>query len=186
MRATFGTKFIDGNDMQERVAVSDVQQVYKLWNEFSSAATEGDLERWIALWAEDGVQVPQGAPRRVGKTEIRKGMQPLFEAFDIQKMTIQAEEVRILGERAYSHGTFKFEMMPKEGGKTTGHHGEFLDVLVKQVDGCWKIAVDYGNFSVPQQQAGSMGYLPGGSKSPHPWCSSNAGCADAGNTNLGT
>ena len=131
--------------------VSDVAQVYKLWNEYAAAANDGDMARWIALWSDDGIQMAPGAPRRVGKAEIRREMQPLFDLFDTSKMIIHTEEVRILGDRAYSHGTYEFEITPKEGGKTKSCSGKFLDILEKQVDGSWKIAIDCHNCNAPSE-----------------------------------
>lgn len=135
----------------ERNMVSDVAQVYELWNEYAAAANAGDMERWISLWSDDGIQMPPGVPRRVGKEEIRREMQPVFDLFDTSKMTIQTEEVRILGDRAYSHGTYEFEIAPKEGGEIKSYSGKFLDILEKQVDGSWKIAIDCHNYNTPSE-----------------------------------
>jgi len=137
--------------MIERVQVADVAQVYELWNEYATAANDGDMERWISLWIDDGIQMPPGVPRRVGKEEIRREMQPLFDHFNMSKMIIQTEEVRILGDRAYSHGTYECEMTPKEGGETRSYSGKFLDILEKQVDGSWKIAIDCHNYNMPSE-----------------------------------
>jgi uncharacterized protein (TIGR02246 family) len=138
--------------MLERVQVADVAQVYDLWNEYVAAAIDGDMESWIALWIDDGIQMPPGAPRRVGKAEIQRGVQPRFDLFDTTKMIIHTEEVRIMGDRAYSHGTYEFEMAPKEGGETKSYTGKFLDILEKQVDGSWKIAIDCHNYHTPSEQ----------------------------------
>jgi uncharacterized protein (TIGR02246 family) len=137
--------------MLERVQVADVAQVYELWNEYAAAAIDGNMERWIALWIDEAIQMPPGAPRRVGKAEIRREMQPLFDRFDTSRMIIQPEEVRILGDRAYSHGTFELEMATKDGGETKSYSGKFLDVLEKQVDGSWKIAIDCHNCNTPSE-----------------------------------
>ena len=64
-------------------------------------------------------------------------------------MSIHPEEVRILGDRAYSHGTYDFEMTPKEGGDTSVVAGNFLTILAKQADGSWKIAIDCFNYDAP-------------------------------------
>jgi uncharacterized protein (TIGR02246 family) len=138
--------------MLERVQVAEVAQVYELWNEIAAAANEGDLERWMALWNEDGIQMSPGAPPRVGKAEIRREMQLLFDLFDTRNMIIQPEEVRIMGDRAYSHGSYEFEMVPKDGGETRRYSGKFLDILEKQVDGSWKIAIDCHNYHTPSEQ----------------------------------
>ena len=132
--------------MLERVQVADVGQVYELLNEYAAAMSEGDLERWIALWIDDAIQMSPGGPRRAGKAEIRREMQSLFDRFAASKMVIQPEEVRILGDRAYTHGAFECRMMAEGGGKTKRCSGKFLDILEKQVDGTWKIAIDCHNY----------------------------------------
>ena len=133
----------------ERIKNIDVGLVYNLWDDYAAACNTGDLDRWLSLWIDDGIQMPPGAPRRVGKAEIRREMQPLFDLFDTSKLIIHTEEVRILGDRAYSHGTYTFEMTPKEGGETKSYSGKFLDILEKQVDGSWKIAIDCHNYNGP-------------------------------------
>jgi uncharacterized protein (TIGR02246 family) len=138
--------------MLERVQVVDVAQVYELWNEYADALNAGDLERWISLWIEDGIQMLPGTPRRIGKAQIRRGMQPMFDRFDIHNMILEPEEVRILGDRAYSHGSYEFEMAPKQGGEPRSCSGKFLDILEKQVDGSWKIAIDSHNCNTPSQR----------------------------------
>jgi len=138
-----------GRDMLERVQVADVAQVYQLWNEVAAAANAGDLERWISLWIDDAIQMPPDAPRRAGKAEILRAMQPQFDHFNIRKLIIQPEGVRILGNRAYSHGTYEFEMAPKEGGETSRCCGKFLDILEKQMDGSWQITIDCHNHNTP-------------------------------------
>jgi len=136
-------------DKMDRNMVSEVAQVYKLLNEYAAAAIDGDIERWMSLWIDDGIQMPPDVPRRVGKEHIRREMQPGFSIFDMSNMIIQTEEVRILGDRAYSHGTYTFEMTPKKGGETKSYSGKFLDILEKQADGSWKIAIDCHNYNAP-------------------------------------
>jgi uncharacterized protein (TIGR02246 family) len=135
--------------MFERVEVLDVAQVYELWNEYAAAASEGDIERWLSLWIDDGIQMLPGAPRRVGKADIRRGMQPLFDLFVTRTALIEPEEVQILGDRAYSHGTYSLDMAPKEGGEPFRYSGQFLGILEKQADGSWKIAIDCRNCGTP-------------------------------------
>jgi uncharacterized protein (TIGR02246 family) len=131
--------------MQERVQLVDVAQVYDLWNEYAAAANDGDLERWLALWADDAIQMPPGAPCRAGKAEIRRGMQALFD-LGVIGMVVQPEEVRILGNLAYTHGACEFEVALKGGGGIRRYSAKFLDILEKQVDGSWKIVIDCHNY----------------------------------------
>ena len=138
----------------ERFVVSDVAQVYDLWNEYAAAALDGDLERWIALWTDDCVQMPPDVPCRVGKEAIRSEMQPFFKLFTLSKMMIHTEQVQILGDQAYSHGTYTCEMTPRDGGETKNFSGKFLNILEKQVDGSWKICIDCHNCSTPTESVG--------------------------------
>ena len=135
----------------ERDMVSDVAQVYDLWNEYASAAHDGDLERWMSLWTDDALQMAPDEPPRVGKEQIRAAMQPAFDLLIMSNMIINTGEVRILGDQAYSHGTYTFETTPKEGGETTSFSGKFLDILEKQIDGTWKIAIDCHNYNGPSE-----------------------------------
>jgi uncharacterized protein (TIGR02246 family) len=90
-------------------------------------------------------------PPRVGKEQIRAAMQPAFDLLIMSNMIINTGEVRILGDQAYSHGTYTFETTPKEGGETTSFSGKFLDILEKQIDGTWKIAIDCHNYNGPSE-----------------------------------
>ncbi|UCC99646.1 MAG: SgcJ/EcaC family oxidoreductase, partial [Phycisphaerales bacterium] len=128
--------------------VSDVAQIYQLWKAYAAALTAGDMERWIALWTDDGIQMPPGAPRRVGVEQIRASMQPLFDLYQ-WAITINPEEVRVLGDRAYSHGTYEFALTPKEDGETMEGSSKYLTILEKQADGSWKIAIDCFNYDAP-------------------------------------
>ena len=127
--------------MLERTQAVDVAQIYELWNDYAAAINDGDVERWLSLWLDDGIWMAPGAPSRVGKEQIRKAMQLLYEHCHISQMIIQTEEVRIWRDRAYAHGAYAFEMAPREGGETTCYAGKFLDILEKQADGSWKIAI---------------------------------------------
>lgn len=132
----------------EKTQVSEVTQINKLWREYAAAATAGDLARWIALWTEDGIQMPPGAARRAGREQIKSEMRPLFDLFDTQ-MAIYPDEIQVLGEQAYVHGLYEFVMTPKEGGDGTKVKGKFLTILRKQSDGPWRIAVDCFNYDAP-------------------------------------
>jgi uncharacterized protein (TIGR02246 family) len=137
--------------MLERMQVADVAQVYRLCNELALALNEGGLERCVSLWIDDAIQMPPGARIRVGKAQIRRAMQSLLGHFDLRRVRVHPEEVRILGDWAYVHGTYEVETVPKWGGEPKRYGGKFLDVLERQVDGSWKIAVDCHNYAMSQE-----------------------------------
>ena len=129
----------------------DVTQVYELWNEYAAACHSGDLEHWMSLWVDDCIQMAPDAPPRIGKEQIRSAMKPTFDFFIMRNMDIDTGEVRILGDWAFSHGTYTFDMFPKERGETIHISGKFLDIVQRQADGSWKIAIDCHNYNEPYE-----------------------------------
>ena len=80
----------------ERTRNTDVALVYALWKEYAAAWAARDMERWIALWIDDGIQMPPGVPRNIGKEQIRTAMQPLLDAYDFE-MTINPDDACAIG-----------------------------------------------------------------------------------------
>lgn len=133
----------------EKIQDLDEAKIARLWDEFEAAATAGDLARWINLWTEDGLQMPPGAPRRVGRASIRAEMKPMFDLFDT-RMAVYPDKTQVLGDMAFTHGMYEVTMTPKEGGDRLEIKGKFLTILHKQIDGSWKIAIDCFNSDRPQ------------------------------------
>ena len=129
----------------ERNLVSDVAQIYKMWREYAAAINDGDINRWISLWMDDGIQMPPDTARSVGLPQIRVFIEPIFENFYFEEFSINPDVVHVLDNQAYSHGLFCTSMTPKTGGETIDVRGKFLTILIKQADGFWKIAVDCFN-----------------------------------------
>lgn len=130
-------------------ATEDAATIRQIYVEYSAAVNAGDTERWITLWDEDGRQMFPDAPMRIGKDAIQAAMAPAFEAIDFQEFVINPDGVEVLGEQAYSHGTYSYVMTPKAGGDTTPFSGKFLTVFKKQSDGSWKILLDCFNSNGP-------------------------------------
>lgn len=122
---------------------------FKEWgNQYAGAVTAGDMDRWISLWTDDGIQMPPDTPARFGKEQIRAAMQPLFDLYHTN-MTVNCEEARVAGDRAYARGTYTFVMTSKEEGKSIEGTGKFLTILERQLDSSWKIAIDCFNYNAP-------------------------------------
>ena len=117
-------------------------------NDYVGAMRDGDMERWIALWVPEGKQMPPNAPARVGLEQIREGNRPMLELFNTE-MSVFPDEVRVLGDHAYTHGNYDYSLTPKEGGEAITGSGKFLTILKKQADGSWKIAIDCFNDNAP-------------------------------------
>jgi len=139
----------------ERLEAADVAKIYKLWNEYADAMNAENTERWRALFSDDSLQAPPDASLQSGNTRILMGTLAQSDRYD-SKLSINPEVVRILGDQAYTYGSFKTMLTVKAGQDraTAQRNGEFLSILVKQPDGSWKILVDCFNYDEAAKKRG--------------------------------
>ena len=122
--------------------------VNEIWSQYSSSLNSGDIDAWVALWAEDGIQMPPNSPPVVGKERIRERNKAVLDQFSFD-MSITNEEVEVAGDWAYSRGTYMATLTPKQGGEPVLIDGKYMTILLRQPDGSWKIRRDIFNSNVP-------------------------------------
>jgi len=135
--------------MLEERNKADFAAIREIMNQYVATLEAGDFDRWISLWTDNGIQMPPGAPARVGKGQISAGMKPAFDLFNM-KVTIDNEETRVTGNWGFARGTGVEALTPKAGGKTEELDVKYLTILEKQTDGSWKIARDCFNSNKPE------------------------------------
>ena len=121
--------------------------IHELFNEYSSSIISGDVDRWISLWADDGIQMPPNVPANIGKEQIRENSMGIFTLYDWGAFSIKLEEVRETDDWGYGRGTYTFKMTHKETGEIIEGPGKYSTIFEKQDDGSWKIARDCFNYS---------------------------------------
>ena len=121
--------------------------VNNLLNQYAASLNSGDLDRWVGLWTEDGVQMPPGEPAVVGKDRIRARNGAGLARFKFD-MGITNEEVQVAGDWAYIRGTYKATLTPKQGGAPVLVDGKYMSILARQQDGSWKFHRDAFNSNV--------------------------------------
>jgi uncharacterized protein (TIGR02246 family) len=137
---------------QQPEAAADVEAVTaavnEIWNEYAASLNAGDVDRYIALWADDGVQLPPGSRPVVGKEMIRAGLES-----DVEHVTFDAditnEEVQVSGDLAVARGIYGMTVTPKDGSQAIFIDGKYMTLLKRQPDGSWKIYRDIFNSNVP-------------------------------------
>jgi uncharacterized protein (TIGR02246 family) len=134
----------------EEVDVAAVTEaVTAIWDEYEASLSAGDVDRWVELWSEEGIQLPPGEPPVVGKEAIRaRNKAALTDLFDIT-MSITNEEVQVGGEWAVARGVYTATLTPKAGGDDVLVDGKYMTLLQRQADGTWKIYRDIFNSNVP-------------------------------------
>ena len=109
----------------------DEQAILEIWSTYTEARVAGDAETWLGLWDEDGIRMAPGAPA-VDFATFAPGTPERF-ANPPASMDINAEEVVVSDDWAYSRGTFTVD---------DAVEGKFLTIFRRQEDGSWRIYRD--------------------------------------------
>jgi ketosteroid isomerase-like protein len=114
--------------------------------EFMKAAAEHGSQGYLSYYADDAVEVPNGAPMIQGKVNIAKGMGFLDQKDNHLTWAPVGADIAASGDLGYTYGTFEFRSKDKNG-KTVVDHGKYTSIWKKQKDGSWKVVLDMGNAS---------------------------------------
>ncbi len=122
---------------QATTTQADVDAIKTLLAGYDAAATAGNVDAYMALYADDAVSMPPDVPARTGKEEIRAAFVAFLEEHTVQ-LTSQVDEVRGSGDLAFLRVTYDETVTPKAGGEPTQLHGKWLVILERQPDSSWK------------------------------------------------
>lgn len=115
---------------------------------------EGDADAFLELHDREAYKMPQDRPM----FQIWEAADSLKGSFAKAKeqmtteMRIEPQEIVILGDYAYSMGTYYKVVTPKSGGNAAVTDGKSLTVLRKNDAGEWKILRDCYNNNVAAAQ----------------------------------
>jgi ketosteroid isomerase-like protein len=127
-----------------------VDTLKQLEGEFMKAAAEKGSQGYLFYYAEDAVEVPNGAPLIRGKVNIAKGMGFLDNPDNRLVWTPVDGDISSSGDLGYTYGTYEFHSKDKDG-KAHVEHGKYTSIWKLQKDGSWKVVLDMGNASPPPQ-----------------------------------
>ncbi|MEZ4705850.1 MAG: nuclear transport factor 2 family protein [Caldilineaceae bacterium] len=126
-----------------------VAAVNAIWDEYEASVIAGDVDRWIAQWTEDGVQMPPGEPFVEGKEKIYARVGANMAAGPTTDFVITPLETTSAGDWAYSRGVYTVTFPLGDSGEEGMIDGKFMTILKRQPDGAWKIHRDIYNSNVP-------------------------------------
>jgi ketosteroid isomerase-like protein len=116
----------------------------KIEGEFMKAAAEHGSQGYLSYYADDAVEVPNGAAFLPGKENIAKTMGFLDNPGNHLTWTPVGAGIGASGDLGYTYGTYEFSTKDKDG-KPVVDHGKYTTIWKKQKDGSWKVALDMGN-----------------------------------------
>jgi len=123
-----------------------VETLKQLEAEFMKAAAEKGSKGYLSYYADDAVELPNGAPAIEGKVNIAPGMNFLDDPNNRLTWTPTGGNVSSSGDLGYTYGTFEFRSNDKDD-KPRVEHGKYTSIWKLQKDGSWKVVLDMGNAS---------------------------------------
>lgn len=132
---------------QKQDTETDITAIKEMINQYEATINTGDFDLWISLWADDGIQMPPGAPARIGKEQIREAMKPSFDQMILDIAITSIEDAEVYGDLGLTHCNYTLAVTPKAGGETiiAVPDGKALTLYERQTDGSWKIVYDCFN-----------------------------------------
>ncbi len=128
----------------------DVEAIRQLWKTYEQGINTSSADVWISIWDDNGIQFPADEPMYVGKKAIYASSVDIFPLLEM-RMTISPQEITILGDYAYSSGSYVFDLAEKGSDEWMHIDGKFLTILRRQADGSWKIWRDCYNANPPAE-----------------------------------
>ncbi len=115
------------------------------WN----AVITKDVDKFIAVCADEDIMFPPNAPIVRGKQEVREYMTQFFASpgYSISRQPPQIE-VSGAGDLAYTWDTFELTVNDAEGNPVT-QNAKHVVVWKKEPQGTWKIVADIWNTDQP-------------------------------------
>ena len=108
-----------------------------------AAFKRADAAGVAALFALDAAQFRRSGAVVRGRTAIQAGFASLFHDNGWADATITTGNVWLVDERAYETGKFSFTFHPA-GKPPVTNTGRYVTIWSRQIDGSWKIVVDFG------------------------------------------
>jgi ketosteroid isomerase-like protein len=127
-------------------SASGADTLRQLEADFMKATAEKGSQGYMSYYAEDAVELPNGADMIQGKESIAKGMSFLDQKDNHLTWTPVHADMAASGDLGYTFGTYEFRSKDKDG-KPTVEYGKYASVWKKQKDGNWKVVMDMGNES---------------------------------------
>ena len=127
---------------------ADEAAINAIWSKYISSLEAGDIDAWLSLWTEDGVQMPPNEPPVIGKDQLRARTGGALDVFAVE-IDITNQEIGISSNIAFSRGVYTATFAPKDGSEPIPVDGKFMTILKRQADGGWKIHRDIFNSNLP-------------------------------------
>lgn len=126
---------------------TDLDAVREVLSDYATHGSAEDFDSWIALWMEDGRQMPPNTAPRIGTAALTAAMKPGWEVLDLEIEITTIDDIQVYGDIGFTRCSYNIYATPKSGGDRfpIEPDGKALTIYKRQNDGSWKIWFDCFN-----------------------------------------
>ncbi|MFQ6103164.1 MAG: YybH family protein [Candidatus Glassbacteria bacterium] len=128
----------------------DVAALKNMIEPYAQAMLQGDWAAVAAMYTEDAVRMPPNEPLHQGRAAIQSWLEA--RPITITDFSLGMEDVDGRDVIAWARGTYSITYTIGGEGEPATDSGKWLNVLRKQPDGSWLIAVNMWNSDKPIPQ----------------------------------
>jgi uncharacterized protein (TIGR02246 family) len=118
---------------------------------FDRAFSEGGLEEFADLLAEDAHLLVHQEETMIGKEAIVAAFAQVFEGFDTSRYEPRYDVIDVHGDNGYVLGSFDETLAPREDGPSIRIRGRVVQFWRREGDGNWRIVRLLTSRSAPDE-----------------------------------
>ncbi len=128
--------------------MTDQDSIRNLQKKYNEAMNSGDLNLYRDTLTDDVTLIAPDHPPLHGKDSATDWVKADFlDKYNIRYKS-KFDEIDIVSDRAYAHGDFELDLVPKDGGEERHVTGEFFDIL-QESNNEWRLKHLIFNFNEP-------------------------------------
>jgi uncharacterized protein (TIGR02246 family) len=122
----------------------DREAITRVTAELLAAVNASDVDRCLAVWADDGVLMPPHHPAVHGHQAIGDYFRDLFGRSRFT-FTFTSSEIQLAGDTAVERVTYTVWVWSASDSSTVEDVGKGVHVYTRQTNGAWKLSQDIWN-----------------------------------------
>ena len=127
----------------------DVAAIRAIIAEEVRTVNAGDVEGFVAIFADNIAVVPPNQPKVQGRDAVREWTQAFMEAVSVEMVDYRNEEIVVAGDVGLHYHSFEWTLTPKGEGEAFTQQGSGIHVFHRQADGSWKLGYDFWSLDAP-------------------------------------
>lgn len=146
----------------KQAATADEAAICAAKTEYREAYNTGDVERLLAVFADEFTDMSVGLPSFFGEeagTVLRSRMSKLFREYRAQ-LVVTIIAIRVLGDVAFDFGWHEITLIPAVGGEPITTRQRYLEVWQRCPDRQWRIALYIDNMDLPPAMPDAAFLMP--------------------------